>query len=129
MGDQIRPCPFCGGPGIISKSAGRAPYYGVCCDGDCLTFFDCRAETEAYAIEQWNKRPTPHMAVPPPEGIDPIEAAYGCLWRAFSSDARVHHAKATLLEAIGERGKRRGVGWAVKNFPAPTEAEIRSVEI
>ena len=54
--EKLYPCPFCGGPGIISKSAGSAPYYGVCCDGDCLTFFDCRAETEAYAIERWNTR-------------------------------------------------------------------------
>lgn len=57
---ELLACPFCGGGGksVVQKWSGRE-YHGVSCDGDCLTFFDCRAATDAEAIAAWNTRAAP----------------------------------------------------------------------
>lgn len=55
----MKPCPFCGGPGKHTYQRwARRDFHGVHCDGDCGTFFDCRAPTEGEAIEAWNTRPS-----------------------------------------------------------------------
>lgn len=77
----LLPCPFCGGPGEpVKQRWSRRDYHGVRCDGDCGTFFDCRAEDSEDAAEAWN---TPAMIAatqqPVSEGVGwrPIETHDG----------------------------------------------------
>lgn len=68
---QISPCPFCGGAGkpVHQRWSGR-DFHGISCDGDCLTFFDCRAASEAEAIAAWNTRAL--VSPPPGRGGDAV---------------------------------------------------------
>lgn len=53
----LKNCPFCGGIGQhIHQRWLNRNYYGVQCDGDCVTFFDCRAKDEIQAAKEWNSR-------------------------------------------------------------------------
>jgi hypothetical protein len=59
MKDELKPCPFCGGPAIVDAAWPNTRWYIACCaDEDC---YGCFVATNGYytkeqAIELWNKR-------------------------------------------------------------------------
>lgn len=58
---ELKSCPFCGGEAKTTESKFGIPkkwrfLWGVYCDGDCGTFFDCREPSETKAITAWNTR-------------------------------------------------------------------------
>lgn len=68
--DELKPCPFCGGKAEIrvGEYASFVEGYAVGCSNCALTFgasgrigeaycWSCCYETEAEAIEAWNRRP------------------------------------------------------------------------
>lgn len=59
--EALKPCPFCGGEAKTTEKRFGVPkkwriLWGVYCDGDCGTFFDCREPSESKAIAAWNTR-------------------------------------------------------------------------
>ena len=53
----LKPCPFCGGQGKpVRQHWADRDFHGVRCDGECGTFFDCRAPDSDEAARVWNTR-------------------------------------------------------------------------
>ena len=57
MQEELKPCPFCGGEGCVQKHVfkGYIDTFGVVCL-DCCCGTRQFYETEAEAIECWNRR-------------------------------------------------------------------------
>ena len=58
---ELKPCPFCGGEAKATEKRFGVPrrwqmLWGVYCDGDCGTFFDCREPSKSSAVTAWNTR-------------------------------------------------------------------------
>ena len=75
MGGELKPCPFCGSPGEIARpfSTRSRERMGRCSDAECIAHIPEQDEqggwpnssnSEADAIEAWNRRASP----PPPSG-------------------------------------------------------------
>ena len=61
MTDELKPCPFCGGPAEVRKgTCARRDAWTACCaetvDVDCCGSADPTYFTEADAIAAWNRR-------------------------------------------------------------------------
>ena len=56
MSEQLKPCPFCGGPGKLKSEVGYTKW--IVCDGDnCPISPECNHYlTETEAIAAWNTR-------------------------------------------------------------------------
>lgn len=56
---KMKPCPFCGSPGVIRCIAmGVAPYFAECSNNELCVAGDSRVSfpTEEEAAEAWNRR-------------------------------------------------------------------------
>lgn len=54
---DYKSCPFCGGAGeSVHQHWASRDFFGVQCQGECGTFFDCRAKSMEEARQQWNQR-------------------------------------------------------------------------
>lgn len=58
MGNQLKPCPFCGRIPEMVNPVGRSGYVSVTCpsDGGCEVAPDVQRPTEPDAIAAWNRR-------------------------------------------------------------------------
>jgi hypothetical protein len=69
MANELKPCPFCGGPACRSKGgAGKSAYFGVGCDSPapCPAYLHgLFHRTQEQADATWNRRAQPAETVAP----------------------------------------------------------------
>lgn len=110
----LLPCPFCGGKAKpINERWSARPYHGVQCEGDCVTFFDCREDSPENAAAAWNTR-----VVSP--GL-PVGEGQGAVWHRADSAGQV------LLYTLRQDGWRKGEPIMVNDIEVRIQASNGAV--